>query len=51
MDFEFYLPNEIIDYIYKLANNRCSICEMRCTIPYKKLSKFYYCSEKCYFHF
>ena len=45
------LPFELTDYIYYLANNKCSICHVKCNIPYKKLSKFYYCSEKCYFHF
>ena len=45
------LPFELKDYIYYLANNKCSICHIKCNIPYKKLSKFYYCSKKCYFHF
>lgn len=51
MKFEYSLPYELVDYIYQLANNKCSICQVKCNVPYKKLSKFYYCSEKCYFHF
>lgn len=45
------IPNEIYNDIFKLANNKCSICHIVCVIPYKKLSKFYYCSKACYLHF
>ena len=45
------LPIELRKYIYYLANNKCNICQVKCQVPYKKLCKFYYCSEKCYFHF
>ena len=44
------LPNELKDYIYYLANNKCHVCQITCIIPYKKLSKFYYCSNKCYIY-
>lgn len=45
-----YLPNEIYDYIFNLANNKCNTCHKICYIPFKKLSKFYYCSKQCYHH-
>ncbi len=45
------LCDDINNYIYYLANNKCSICQVSCKIPYKKLSKFYYCSKNCYLHF
>lgn len=51
MKFKKYLPHELVDYIYYIANNNCSTCNVKCNIPYKKISKFYYCSKKCYFHF
>ena len=42
------LPNEIIEYIFKLSNNKCHTCNVVCKIPYKKQCKFYYCSINCY---
>ena len=46
-----YLPNELYNYVFLLANNKCSVCHIACKLPYKKISKFYYCSKKCYLHF
>ena len=34
------LPFELTDYIYYLANNKCSICHVKCNIPYKNLVSF-----------
>ena len=45
------LPNELFYNIFYLANNRCSTCNYICIVPYKKISKFYYCCKTCYFHF
>ena len=44
------LPNELVNYIYYLTNNKCHVCQIYCKIPYKKLRAFYYCSDKCYLH-
>lgn len=42
------IPIEITDIIFQFANNKCHICNNYCKIPYKKLSKFYFCNEFCY---
>ena len=49
-NLSYKIPYEIYNNIFYFANNRCSICNNICTIPYKKLSHFYYCSKKCYLH-
>lgn len=40
-----------MDYIFKLANNKCDTCQIECKIPHKKIKNLYYCSKKCYNHF
>ncbi len=37
-----------LEDIFKMANNKCHICQIECKIPYKKISKFYFCSKQCY---
>ena len=43
-----YIPNELKNIICSYANNKCHICNVTCCIPYKKVIKFYFCSQKCY---
>lgn len=50
MYYTRYIPKELKNYIYYLANNKCHICQIKCKIPYIKQSNFYYCSKVCYLH-
>ncbi len=45
------IPNELYHNIFILANNKCNTCNNICIIPFKKISRFYYCSQMCYFHY
>lgn len=45
-----HIPLEIQDYIYQFANNKCHTCQVICRIPNKKLGKYYYCSQKCFYY-
>ena len=42
------LPNELLDEINQLANNKCRSCGIKCLIPYKKINIYYYCSKRCF---
>lgn len=44
------IPKEIKDYIFSMASNKCKTCNVICRIPYKKISKFYYCNRVCFYH-
>ncbi len=45
------LPEELINYIIEYSGNKCSICQNKVFIPYKRISKYYYCRYKCFVHF
>lgn len=44
------IPIEIQNHIFYIANNKCKVCQIHCIIPFRKLNKYYYCSQLCFFH-
>ena len=43
--------DDIINYIFKLANIKCHVCNCKYNNNfYKKLGNFYYCSKICFQH-
>ena len=45
-----HLPNELYNYVFLLANNKCSVCHIACELPYKKYLSFIIVLKSKYFY-